>query len=213
MIECVQGTVIDAPDYRVLERLRTRRGIEFDPEFLTHLPAIHGGVPTRQYFRSTLDVQHRLAFFLNFADDDTKLTPPRLTPKDYYSMDRRTTDRSIEYIIACEVDGFFNGQRIVPFGALFTPHRVTGLPSHPDADDNHVSLTPLDYVSCNAVCFDRSTNPHSIVVFDAERSGDEQERWHEGTEHAEIQYDLFTEPVADSFAAFAHMLSHSPYSP
>ncbi|PNY37704.1 hypothetical protein C2E31_06380 [Rhodopirellula baltica] len=176
------------------------------------LPRFHGGVPENPYFQSKHGNTFRIAFFLTILDEHSKLAPPFRTAKDCYDKrDARVADWGIENMIGCDANGFFSGHRLVPFASLFTPHRETGVPMHPDDELYFLSFTPLDYVSCNALCFDRSTTPHSVVTYDAEKSSPEQIRyWYGDAEIEEIRYDEFTEPVAASFSEFTNLLCDCP---
>lgn len=212
-IECHPESLTDPPDDRMIKHLKGYwYNIAFDEAFLRMLPRFHGGVPLNPYFDSKLGNTFRIAFFLNIVDEHSNLSPPFRESKDPYDdRDSRVSDRGIEHIIGCDTNGFFSGERLVPFAALYTPHRTSGELMHPDDDKQFLSLTCLDYVSCNAICFDRSTTPQSVVTYDAERSGPEQTRYWDGdTEAGGVRYDEFIEPVADSFLEFTKLLRHRP---
>jgi len=212
MIECLPNTVIDKPDDCVIKRMASELDIQFDSIFLNALPQFHGGEPRNPYFFDAAGVQHRIAFFLQLVDDGSRLAPPLQESIDYFhnKTDARIVDRGIDYIIECDANGFFNGDRLVPFAALFTPDGRLGELLDPRDASKNLWLTPIDGVTCNALCFDNSTDPHSIVVFHAEQSCDERTRyWDDDIELEQIQYNRFTEFVTESFSQFTKMLSDS----
>ncbi|WP_146393762.1 hypothetical protein [Planctomycetes bacterium CA13] len=214
MISCIPGTVLDSPDKRIIGRMSSDwPNIDFDSKFLDALPDFHGGVPTHPYFASKSGQIHRIAFFLYFVDEDSDLHGAVRESKNYFhdSMDERVTDRGVDYIVGCDVNGFFDGDRIVPFAALYTPLEPNGNYEDPNDPAAHLTLTPLDTVNCNALCFDTSTEPHSVVVFDAAKSAAEQHRYCDDcVELDEIQYDSFIECAAETFLEFTRMLTDSP---
>lgn len=214
MISCLPGTVLDQPDQRVIEQMSGDwLNFRLDSNFLNALPEFHGGVPSHPYFLSASGHSHCIAFFLNFVDEHSELRGPLRKSKNYFhdSMDERVTDRGVNYIVDCDPNGFFNGDRLIPFAALFTPYGPTREYANPDDSSVHLTLTPLSSVTCNALCFDKSTNPHSIVIFDAERSSEEQSRfWDDDADLDTIRYDEFIDFVAESFAEFTRLLTDSP---
>jgi len=203
MIQCEPKSLAGEIDKKAIQHLEKYRKFKFHPAFLDALPLIHGGIPKRQYFTSPRGNTYRVGRFLTLFDEKSKLPPPFQPDWEFDEYDVRD-QRSIFTLIdqegpSCQL--LFSGERVIPFAALYRGQ------NHPDG----MSLTSAD---CDLVCFDNASPPGSIVVWHARLAGEEYCRLDDDDESLDEapNYDAFLEPVAESFSAFARMLTAVPAS-
>lgn len=196
MIKCRDDSLLPI-DQRVIDYIVTSAafGLHLDSDYLAALPDIHGGVPVAPYFTTPSGETREVAWFVSFLDTHSDL-PGLFESAFYYQQnDTRIDDRSIPGILNDEVCPYHGGERIFPFAALVT-HGNSPLT---------LRLYTLDSFPGDSLCFDVSTTPHSVVICNGREASKEVVRWDEG-EIDELNYEDFTERVADSFSDFAKML-------
>ncbi|MCR9230148.1 MAG: hypothetical protein NXI29_03965 [bacterium] len=200
MISCLPGTVLPL-DLRVIESVTQRSTfrLSLDPDYLSALAGFHGGVPESPYLTSCGGDVRQIAWFVSYLDEDSTLSGP-FEPAFYYMKnDLRVDDRSIPAIVNDEVCPYFGCERIIPFAALIT--------------DGSMPLTlrlyTLDSYPADSLCFETSTRPHTVVICDGQRAAEEAVRFDDG-DIEDVDYTVFTQPVANSFLDFTKMLRHDP---
>lgn len=187
-------------DQRVADAFQSPDGCcnmryDFDPAYFRLLPSIAGKTPTRPYFTASDGRVHRIGWFVGFADEHTELAGPLQPGIIYYNFDDRLTERSLPEIInSTALDIFGGGERILPFAALCDEGEPVSL-----------RWQNYDFPINDCLCFDTSTNPHSIVFCDSLNAADAANEWEDGAVD-EVRYDSFLTPVARSFAEFVTMM-------
>ena len=210
MIACASDTI--APfNAAIISTLRTRYLLDFDPDYEGHAATFHGGTPITPYFTCN-GQERRIGWFVALLDHNCLLPGP-LQPAQYYpEYDTRIEDRSLPSLIDHEIDHFFGAERLIPFAALYTNYE----------SPKSLRLYCYDWFPSDSLCFDRSTNPQSIVYCNADLHVREYMRsqGHLSTEDGEGDgpesdpvYDNFVVPVASSFRQFCAMLYKSPKVP
>ena len=210
MVECVEGTVSPI-DQRVLNRLLASNnshgweGLRFDEDYLSALPAIHGGTPVNPYFTDSIGRIHRIGWFVSVYDHESELPGDLQEDHMYHESDTRVIDRSLPYLLGGEssiyapvVDAPL---RFYPFAALH------GDPI--DGDDSAPFTLCWHFAyGQNSLCFDLSTNPISVVFCEYRKAIDAFIKY---DDHPDNHYDYgFLVPVAKSFAEFVTLLRYSP---
>jgi hypothetical protein len=207
MISCEPNTVLPFEE-AIIETLRSKYQLEFDPDYLAHVAHFHGGVPLKPYFSFNSSV-YRIGWMVALLGYDSSLPGPLQPATYYHEYDTRIEDRSLPSLIDHEIDPFFWGERLMPFAALYTHGKL------PES----LRLYSYDWNPDDSLCFDRSTTPQSIVYCNADRQVEEYIRndeacdklMQEGKEpDDEVRYDTFIEKVTDSFTAFCKMLRSAP---
>lgn len=189
-------------DPQALKYLESRHVLDESYRQLIH--SFHGGIPGRQYIKGK-GHRYRVGRFLTILDRHSQLPGPFQPHFDQSEIDCRVA-RSISFVIDAESmtsRALFYGQRLLPFAALY-------------AGDHHPDDMCLDRVYVSFLCFDYGTGSARpvIVVWHAQKAADAYDEWEEDdypTEEAEpdipaIDYNKFTERIADNFDEFLEML-------
>ena len=199
MLTCHKDTVLPIDD-RVLQSVKDGYELQLDQAFERLLPDIHGGIPETPYFTTRSGIVRRVGWFITCYDFDSEL-PGEFQNACYYSNhDERVDDRSLWALLGDLTSPFFGGERVFPFAALWSPE--SGFPST-------LHFYSLDSYPDDALCFDISTAPHSVVLWKGRHATDELMKFEDG-ECDEPDYSAFTEQVAGSFSEFVGMLRAEP---
>jgi len=188
-LRCDPNSLAGPVDERCLQAVQREYGFAFVPEFLSALPMLHGGVPVQPGFQTPLGASRSIGRFIPIVDDHSTLHGPFAPYPPDPSVDLRLF-HSLEHILGRDSSALFFGYRVrfVPFAALVTND------IHPDA---------LDHTNCECdfVCFDVD-NSHSIVLFRGNDAGNAYNRLVDLDDELDVDYESFTEPLADSFSDF-----------
>ena len=206
MIECLPERLTPF-DQRVLDRLQSNPHFDFQypSDYGSVVAELAGRRPKKQYFTVNGETR-RVAWFVSFLDDDSVLPEPFEPACMYTQFDARVEDRSLPAITDSECDTFFGCTRLIPFAAIYSTDD-----QDPITLRHYWSDLPMD----DSLCFDRTSNPWSVVYCNGEAQTSEFSRIEEEYEEQfsesiceEIlpRYDLFVIPVARSFSDFCQML-------
>ncbi|QDT10512.1 hypothetical protein [Planctomycetes bacterium K23_9] len=191
-------------DQRIVDAVQSPEGCcnishILDPVFARQLPRIAGKTPALPYFTANDGRCFRIGWFVGYADESTELAGPLQPGINCGKLDGRITEQSLPEIInLTALDLFGGGDRLLPFAALCD-----------DGPPISLRWQNYDFPVNDSLCFDTSTDPHTIVVCDALKAADAANEWEDGVV-GDIRYDTFIAPVAKAFADFATMLRAHP---
>lgn len=175
----------------------------YDPSYVKHLQAYHGGSLANGCFRTCRGNTYRLGRFVNFATKEA--LPPPFQPSIVEPRYDARLDWSIGYLeaIANIADGM--GAFLVPFGILYCG------PHHPDdMDPTHSNFVCFDYTDMYAPRPKVVVWFNDLAVDECFRCEDEEMDLDLGDEDMDPFLDMdtsrFTEEVALNFDEFLTFL-------
>lgn len=179
-----------------------------DPSYRELIHTFHGGIPVQQYIKGK-GRRYRLGRFLTILDRSSQLPGPFQPHFEQSKIDCRIV-RSILFAIDGECAtsrALFYGRRLLPFAAFY-------------AGDGHPDEMCLDRAYVSFLCFDYGTGAlrPPVVVWHAHDANDAYMEWdfddcpfEESDPDAPlIDYNKFTERIADNFDEFVKLMQLEP---